>query len=218
MKVVGLMILILLGFATSVWFGFDLEVKKGSTEGRVNQSQSSLQWALQKENDQLNIKYELRNPEPIKIYFCKPDPPYVEVRNDRNVRIWLGMYVLGERDIVETPIVPEVLPLEVGQTYRGSIKLELPLDEIHPFPKHEHDKKIILESKEIFLEIGYFPFDDKHIPPSVPGKSGEVLVAPYGWAFRAMRYVKSQPVKLSIPIKLPKKWFVDDEKADSTTN
>jgi hypothetical protein len=166
---------------------------------------SNLKWTAKVEEKTLNISFMFSNPEDKKIYIFQPDPPYVSIQSDRTVRIWYGLYVLGPKDIVEAPVVPPVVEIEKGGTYKKEFQLNLPLDEIHPFPKYEHAEKVILKSNNIHLEIGYFPFDEKNLPPLMKQGDKMIQLAPYDWASKTLRYVQSNSLAVEVPIRMPRK-------------
>lgn len=162
-------------------------------------------WTAQVEGKKLLVTYSFRNDEGRKIFICQPDPPYVEVGRDGRVKIWLGVYVLGPKDLVEAPEVPPVVELDQGSVMHGRFELALPLDEIHPFPRHERDEKLLGTTSEVSLEVGYFPHDAAHLPPSVEMGGKTVQVAPYDWAAKTLQYVKFAPKTIEVPVKVPRK-------------
>jgi len=164
-----------------------------------------LQWSVRSDEANLHLDFSFENPEPFDVFVCLPEPPYVEITSDRRVRIWYGLYVLGEKDIVEAPVVPPVVLLKENDVLRRETVFALPLDESHPFPRYEHEEKTILESAELTLEIGYFSYDEAHLPPAVGEQGQEVRLAPYDWAAQTIRYVRSDPSAVAVPINMPRK-------------
>ena len=162
-----------------------------------------MQWSITTKEDQLLVEYDFRNDADQPIFMCRPSPPYVTVESTRDVRIWLGMYVIGPDEDVYRPIVPEVVRLEPGERYRGSFALRLPLDEIHPFPRYEYAKKKPATSKSVRLEIGVFPADERYPPPIVTKDGRERMVAPYGWASQTIRYIVGETKRVELPILCP---------------
>jgi hypothetical protein len=159
-----------------------------------------LTWKTQAGPKSVEVSYQLFNSTDRKFFLCVPDPPYVTINADRSVRIWMGMYVLGPQDLVEAPIVPPVVSLGTGESYRGAFVLKLPLDEIHPFPRHEYAKKNPATSKSVRLEIGVFPADERYPPPVVTKDGRERMVAPYGWASQTIHYVVGERKGIELPI------------------
>jgi len=174
-------------------------------EGRFRLMKSQSDWTAQTDGTNFQVTYVFKNPETEKVFICQPDPPYVDVQADQRVRIWLGLYVLGPMDIVEAPEVPPVKLVDKGGFLKGHFRLDLPLDEIHPFPRYEYEDKVVLKSKEVVLEIGFFPYNEDHLPPSVILAGKLVQLAPYDWAADTLRYIKFTPKAIEVPIKLPHK-------------
>ena len=162
-----------------------------------------LTWKIQADSKSVGVSYQLVNSTDRKYFLCAPDPPYVTINADRSVRIWMGMYVLGPQDLVEAPIVPPVVPLGIGESYRGAFDLKFPLDEIHPFPRYEYAKKKPATSKSVRLEIGVFPADERYPPPVVTKDGRERMVAPYGWASQTIRYIVGETKRVELPILCP---------------
>ena len=162
-----------------------------------------MRWNLTREADRVLIEYEFENTSDGALFMCHPDPPYVTVEPSSSVRLWLGMYIIGPNELVEFPIVPEVVRLEAGERYHGSFALPLPLDEIHPFPRYEYTKKNLATSKSVQLEIGVFPADDRYPPPTVTEDGRQRMVAPYGWAAQSIRYVIGEKKQIALPILSP---------------
>ena len=162
-----------------------------------------MQWSITTMEDQLFVEYDFANNAGEAVFMCRPSPPYVTVEPTHEVRIWLGVYVIGPDQDVYRPVVPEVVRLEAGERYHGSFVLSLPLDEIHPFPRYEYAKKNRATSKSVRLEIGVFPVDERYPPPIVTKDGRERMVAPYGWASQTIRYIVGESKRVELPILFP---------------
>lgn len=139
-----------------------------STMALKNDSVKLTIYDFNQNSHKLTFEYEIQNDSDSSIWICQAVdskiPLQYEIKLDekeKSVRIRQASFEVPANIFLEEPIWGKYIKIESGKSFRGKVKLELPLQETNPIKlkssKSEHTSEYI--AKQLIFDIGIIPQD-----------------------------------------------------------